>query len=100
MPVPADDPRLRRCGFAKLFGDGGKLDYVFRKYEVLLGRPSKGKQVDVPLADHKAVSREHAYIRYNFDKSERNGAGLQAAKAVVAFRTNCRHACAWHQCAL
>lgn len=71
MPVPADDPRLGRCGFAKLVGNGGKLNYIMRTYEVLLGRHSKTKQVDVPLAEHKAVSREHAYIRYNFDKSER-----------------------------
>lgn len=70
MPVHPDDPRLARCGFAKLFGDGGRLDYIVRKYEVTLGRPSKGKAVDVPLADHKAVSREHAHIRYNFDTSE------------------------------
>lgn len=73
MPVAADDPRLARCGFAKLSGDGGKLDVVIRKYEVLLGRPSKGKDVDVPLEGHKAVSREHARIRYNFGTSERVG---------------------------
>lgn len=74
MPVAADDPRLARCGFAKLSGDGGKLDVVIRKYEVLLGRPSKGKDVDVPLEGHKAVSREHARIRYNFGTSERGWA--------------------------
>ncbi|KAL4434063.1 hypothetical protein ABPG75_000504 [Micractinium tetrahymenae] len=68
MPVQPDDPRLARCGFAKLFGDGGRLDYIVRKYEVSLGRPSKAKAVDVPLAEHKAVSREHANIRYNFEK--------------------------------
>lgn len=71
MPVAADDPRLTRCGFAKLSGDGGKLDVVLRKYAVLLGRPSKGKDVDVPLEGHKAVSREHAWIRYNFGTGER-----------------------------
>lgn len=75
MPVAADDPRLARCGFAKLSGDGGKLDVVLRKYAVLLGRPSKGKDVDVPLEGHKAVSREHAWIRYNFATSEWHGRG-------------------------
>lgn len=69
MPVHPDDPRLARCGFAKLFGDSGRLDYIVRKYEVSLGRPSKGKAVDVQLAD-KVVSREHAHIRYNFGTSE------------------------------
>ena len=69
MPVAPDDPRLDKCGFARLFGNGGKLDYVMRKYEILLGRPNKSKPVDVP-ADYKSVSREHAYIRYNFEKSE------------------------------
>ena len=43
--MPADDPRLKRCGYAKLFGDGGKLDFVMRKREVVLGRPSKGKTI-------------------------------------------------------
>jgi hypothetical protein len=75
MPVPADDPRLKRCGYAKLFGDGGKLDLVMRKREVVLGRPSKGKTIDVQLAEHKAVSREHAIIRYNSDTSEQRGGG-------------------------
>ena len=80
MPVPPDDPRLSQCGFAKLCGDGGKLDYVIRSYEVLLGRASKGKSVDVQLAEHKAVSREHAYIRYYFDNSELGRRDRWAAK--------------------
>lgn len=86
MPVHGDDPRLRRCGFAKLFGDGGKLDYVIRKYEILLGRHSKTKAVDVSLEQHKLASREHAYIRYNFDNSEKRGAveGLQQAFLPLA----------------
>lgn len=71
MPIPADDPRLQRCGYARIVGDGGKVDTLIRKYEVVLGRPSKAKAVDVSLADHKAVSREHAIIRFNFDTSER-----------------------------
>lgn len=72
MPtVGPDDPRLTLCGFARLYGDAGKVDVVLRKYEALLGRPSKGKEVDVPLDGHKAVSREHARIRYSFDASER-----------------------------
>ena len=79
MPVPADDPRLKRCGYAKLFGDGGKLDFVMRKREVVLGRPSKGKTIDVQLAEHKAVSREHAIIRYNSDTSEQRGGEAAAA---------------------
>ncbi|KAL4856048.1 60S ribosomal protein L35a-3 [Chlorella vulgaris] len=66
MPILPDDPRLKRCGYAKLFGDGGKMDYVIRKHQVLLGRHSKTKQVDVSLEGHKNASREHAYIRYNF----------------------------------
>jgi hypothetical protein len=70
MPILPDDPRLKRCGYAKLFGDGGKMDYVIRKHQVLLGRHSKTKQVDVSLEGHKNASREHAYIRYNFQTSE------------------------------
>lgn len=69
-----DDPRLGLCGFARLYGDAGKVDVTLRKYEASLGRPSKGKDVDVPLDGHKAVSREHATIRYNFDTSERHSA--------------------------
>lgn len=70
MPVPPDDPRLQRCGYARLLGDGGKLDVVLRRTEALLGRPSKGKEVDVPLGEHKAASREHARIRYSYERSE------------------------------
>lgn len=69
MPVAPDDVRLARCGYARLLGDGGKLDFIMRRHEVLLGRPSKGKAVDVGL-DHKAVSREHARIRYSAERSE------------------------------
>jgi hypothetical protein len=36
----AADPRLAKCGFAKLLGDNG-LEYYIRKYEVILGRRSK-----------------------------------------------------------
>ena len=44
-----------------------------RKREVVLGRPSKGKTIDVQLEGHKAVSREHAIIRYNMETSEQRG---------------------------
>lgn len=91
MPVTPDDPRLQRCAYAKLYGDGGKVDVLVRKFQVLLGRPSKGKEVDVPLADHKAVSREHAYIRYNFDTSER--AGRAVCSAPCNFRGCCLGCC-------
>lgn len=88
MAVPADDPRLQRCGFAKLVGDGGKVDVTIRKYEATLGRLSKGKAVDVPLENHKAVSREHAVIRYNFDASERRRRRATTAGASAALRAS------------
>lgn len=34
--APAGDPRIARCGFAKLVGEG--VDYYMQKYEVSLGQ--------------------------------------------------------------
>ncbi|GMH39980.1 hypothetical protein BSKO_07884 [Bryopsis sp. KO-2023] len=66
MPIADDDPRLAKCGFAKLQGDG--FEFFMRKYEIGLGRKSKSNSLDVVLGDHMNISRKHACIRYNFDK--------------------------------
>jgi hypothetical protein len=67
MPISKDDPRLERCGFAKLQGDAGDdFVYFIRKYEVVLGRRSKSANLDVPLGDSMNISRHHAAIRWNF----------------------------------
>lgn len=51
----ANDPRLARCGFAKLVGSD--LDYILRKYECSMGRRSKAGQQDVVLGDVMSISR-------------------------------------------
>ena len=68
MAVSPDDPRLSRAGFARLAGD--EVNYIIRKYEVLLGRRSKTAGLDVVLGDYMSVSRQHGRIYYNFDASE------------------------------
>eukprot|EP00877_Chromochloris_zofingiensis_P010598 jgi/Chrzof1/5792/Cz16g16020.t1 len=65
MPIASDDPRLDRCGFAKLVGDG--VEYHIKKYEVMLGRRSKSTALDVVLGDNMNISRLHAAIKYNFE---------------------------------
>jgi pSer/pThr/pTyr-binding forkhead associated (FHA) protein len=68
MPVAPDDPRLQQCGFAKLVDEANSLDYVMRKYEIVLGRHSKSAGTDVVLGqENMNVSRAHAKIRWNFD---------------------------------
>lgn len=47
MTVADDDPRIERCGFAKLQGVDNAFEYVIRKYEVILGRKSNSSQADV-----------------------------------------------------
>ncbi|PNH10982.1 Fork head transcription factor 1 [Tetrabaena socialis] len=59
------DPRLQRCGFAKLQGQG--IEYFVRKYEITMGRVSKNSPLDLVLGDTNTISRQHAAIRYNFD---------------------------------
>ncbi|GIL48320.1 hypothetical protein Vafri_4599 [Volvox africanus] len=60
-----NDPRLARCGFAKLQGDG--IEFFVRKYEITMGRTSKNSTLDLILGDSTTISRQHASIRYNFD---------------------------------
>ena len=67
--VSGGDPRLARCGFAKLVGE--KVDHIMRKYEITLGRRSKATNLDVVLGDFMSVSRNHARIYYNFETGER-----------------------------
>lgn len=71
--VSPDDPRLPRVGFAHLYG--ASVDYVVRKYDVLIGRSSKTSTVDVMLGDVKLLSREHARIRYDKAKGAKRGWG-------------------------
>lgn len=66
------DARVKRCGFARLYGE--EVDYIVRKYDILLGRKSKASAVDVVLGDHMSVSRQHARIYYNF-KTRTMGCG-------------------------
>lgn len=47
MTVADDDPRIERCGFAKLQGVDNAFEYFIRKYEVTLGRKSNNSQADV-----------------------------------------------------
>ena len=61
-----DDPRLPRCAFAKLVGEG--IEYYVRKYEIVLGRTSKTPQLDVALGENMNISRQHAKIVYNFER--------------------------------
>jgi hypothetical protein len=64
MPVSPDDPRLAKCGFAKLVGPDVEL--YMRKYELTIGRKSKSTALDVVLGDNMNISRLHAKINYNF----------------------------------
>ncbi|CAD7703127.1 unnamed protein product [Ostreobium quekettii] len=66
MGVSEDDPRLAKCGYAKLQGEG--VEFYVRKYEVTMGRRSKSTQLDVVLGDNMNISRKHACIRFNFEK--------------------------------
>lgn len=61
------DIRPSRVGFARLLGDN--IDHIVRKYDIILGRQNKNKPVDVVLGDTMSVSRQHARIRYDFEKS-------------------------------
>lgn len=63
--VDATDPRLLQCGFAKLTGDG--VDYVFRKYDICIGRENGKVELDVSIGGNQMnISRKHARIAYNF----------------------------------
>lgn len=64
-PVALDDPRLQRCGFAKLVGEG--VEVFVRKFEIVMGRNSKSTTLDVVLGDNMNISRQHAKIVFNFD---------------------------------
>ena len=48
---PSEDPRLQRCGFAKLVGTSDDRPFVtfVTKYDLVLGRSSKSCTVDVVL---------------------------------------------------
>lgn len=60
------DPRLEQCGFAKIVWDD--QEYYVRKYEIVIGRKSKSSNLDIVLGDNMNISRQHAVIRYNFDR--------------------------------
>lgn len=62
------DPRLQRCGFAKLQGEG--IEFFMRRYEITMGRNSKNSTLDLILGDSTTISRQHASIRYNFDTKQ------------------------------
>jgi pSer/pThr/pTyr-binding forkhead associated (FHA) protein len=64
MPIAESDPRLERVGFAKILGES--VDYIVRKYSVVLGRRSKVNP-DVVLGDLMSISRQHARISFNFE---------------------------------
>lgn len=49
MPIGEDDPRLAKCGFAKLQGEG--IEVYVRKYTIYLGRKSKSTNLDVVLGE-------------------------------------------------
>ncbi|KAK9805125.1 hypothetical protein WJX72_000415 [[Myrmecia] bisecta] len=66
MPVAPNDPRIPKCGFAKLQGEG--VEFYFQKYEAWIGRRSKSTALDVVLGDNMNISRKHAGIVYNFEK--------------------------------
>ena len=66
MVIAPDDPRLDRCGFAKLQGEG--VEVYARKTEILIGRQSKSTARDVVLGENMNVSRQHAKIAYNPSK--------------------------------
>ena len=81
MRITANDPRLARCGFARLVGEGG-LDFVLRKYECSMGRKSKSGNQDVCLGEAMSISRQHAEIKYNFETREcRRGPARPPASA-------------------
>ncbi|KAG2499551.1 hypothetical protein HYH03_002496 [Edaphochlamys debaryana] len=63
--IAPNDPRLSRCGFAKLSGPG--IEFFMRKYEITVGRNSKNSTLDLALGESTTLSRQHATIRYNFD---------------------------------
>ena len=60
----------RKCGFARIKGIGGlsQVDHVMRSYRILLGRPNKSFEVDVPLGYTMNVSRKHGEIYYDFER--------------------------------
>jgi hypothetical protein len=65
MPISSKDPRLQKCGFAKLQGED--VEFYFKKYEIILGRRSKSTALDVVLGENMNISRQHAVIRYSFE---------------------------------
>ena len=66
MIIGPDDPRLERCGFAKLQGEG--IELYAKKTEIIIGRQSKSTALDVVLGENMNVSRQHAKIAYNPSK--------------------------------
>ena len=59
---------VKKVGFARLMGvEGTDVDYVVKKYEVMIGRKSKSTPVDVVLGNSMSISRKHAKIAYNFE---------------------------------
>ena len=55
MVVAPDDPRLDRCGFAKLQGEG--VEVYARKTEILIGRQSKSTALG------RGAGREHECVQ-------------------------------------
>lgn len=58
--VGPDDPRIARCGFCRLEGDGG-LDFFAQRYEIALGRKSKSTHLDVVLGALLAFKQRRCF---------------------------------------
>lgn len=54
MVVEGDDPRLAKVGFAKLEGQG--IEFYAKKYEIIIGRPSKAFTPDVVISKGPVLS--------------------------------------------
>lgn len=71
--VAPDDPRLLQIGFAKL--QGPSIDYVIRKYDIMMGRGTKPGTIDLGLGDGKQLSRQHARIFFDFGSGDASRVG-------------------------
>ncbi len=86
---------IRRCGFAKLTGDG--LEYYVRKYEITLGRASKSESVrlckprrDLNMRGEHGCGYPEREVGLNASQYERSCAcvsRLQAGKQTSSLET-------------
>jgi len=56
MAISDNDQRIQGCGFAKLVGDN--VDFVMKKYSIVMGRKSKNSTNDLVLGDLMSLSRQ------------------------------------------